>query len=282
MGRLSRTLFAVCFAALLCAHARPSRVPSAAPTKVAAEGQGQLPTLKPSNIVEAVRLRKSQPPRLSASGLARHANELLARAGFDYNFNVCELFPQGILTRGGSIRADGTSTPVTLEHRMTRADGRDVAFRFISDDRAEMCGECFTAVPALRVTKGELTVVADGTTHTLKRPAQFELGEAELVAADLKTVLRTWQLPYQTTPAGVSPDGKSIYLDFYEDYGIDELVLEISDDGRPRFRVRGEVKAAGGESITEHPKDPLNDYLSFMRFRAGGRTHVVRFSGPCT
>ena len=63
---------------------------------------------------------------------------------------------------------------------------------------------------------------------------------------------------------------------------LDELVLEISEDGRPGFRVKEEVGADSGEWIEDHPKDPRNDYLSFMRFRAGGRTHVVRFSGPCT
>lgn len=282
MGRLSRTLFAVCFAALLCAHARPTRVPSAAHAKVAAEEQGQIPTLKPSNIVEAVRLRKSQAPRLSASGLARYANELLARRGFDYDFNVCELVPTENLPQQRGLRPDGTWAQITLQHRMTRADGRDVTFKLVTDDRGGMCGECFTVVPALRVTKGEVTLVADGATYTLKRPASFELDEAYLVADDLKTVLRTWQLPYQTIPTGVSPDGRSLYLSFYEDAGLDELTLEITEDGRPRFRAAREVGAKGGESVEERPKDPSNDYLSFMRFRAGGRTHVVRFSGPCT
>lgn len=282
MGRLSRTLFAVCFAALLCADARPSRVFTAANAACVAEGQGQIPTLKPSNIVEAVRLRKSQAPRLSASGLARYANELLARRGLDYDFNVCELVSADNLPRQRGLRPDGTLAQVTLQHRMTRADGRDVTFRLVTDDGGGMCGECFTAVPALRVTKDEVTVVADGATYTVKRPASFELDEAYLVAGDLKTVLRTWQLPYQTIPSGVSSDGRSLYLSFYEDAGLDELMLEITEDGRPRFRAAREVGAKGGERVEEHPKDPSNDYLSFMRFRAGGRTHVVRFNGPCT
>jgi hypothetical protein len=34
--------------------------------------------------------------------------------------------------------------------------------------------------------------------------------------------------------------------------------------------------------LGEVPTDPNNTYLSFRRFRAGGRTHVIRFSGPCT
>lgn len=282
MGRLSRTLFAVCFAALLCAHARPSRAPSAATVAGAAEGQGHLPTLKSSNVLEEVRRRKAASPALSAPALARYANELLARRGFDYDFNVCELFPPGALPQGGGIRPGGTWTPVTLEHRMTRADGREVAFKLVTDDRGGMCGECFVTLAALRVTKGEVTVVADGTTYALKRPASFVLDEAYLVADDLKTVLRTWQLPYQTIPSGVSPDGRSLYLSFYEDAGLDELVLEISEDGRPRFRAAREAGAKRGEWVEGHPKDSSNESLSFMRFRAGGRTHVVRFSGPCT
>ncbi len=282
MGRLSRTLFAVCFAALLCAHARPSRAPSAARATVAAEEQGQIPTLKPSNIVDAVRLRKSQSPRLSASGLARHANELLARRGFDYSFDACDFFPPPSLTRGGGLRPDGTFARITLEHRMTRADDREMTFRFVAIDAAAICSECYLTLPALRVTKTEMTLVGDGATYTLKRPAEFVLDEAYLVAEDLKTVLRTWQLPYGTIPTGVSPDGRSLYLSFYEDAGLDELTLEITEDGRPRFRAAREVGAKGGEWVEEHPKDPSNDYLSFMRFRAGRRTHVIRFNGPCT
>lgn len=281
MGRLSRTLFAACVAAFLCAHARPSRAPSAARAAVAAEGQSQLPTLKPSNVLDAVRLRKSQAPRLSASGLARYGNELLARRGFDYDFDACELpTPDGLKERG--LRPDGTWTQVTLEHRMTRTDGRDVTFKLVGDDRGGMCAECFHTVPALRVTKGEMMVVADGVTYTLKRPASFKLAEADLVADDLKTVLRTWQLPYQTIPAGVSPDGRTLYLSFYEDAGLDELVLEIKEDGRPLFRAAREAGAKGGEWATGPPRESLDDYLSVMRFRAGGRTHLVRFSDPCT
>jgi hypothetical protein len=282
LGRLSRTLFAVCVAALLCAHARPSRVHTAARAEAAAEGQTQLPTLKPSHVLEEVRRRKAARPALSASGLARYANELLARRGFDYDFNACELFPPGTLAQGGNTRPDGTPARATLEQRMTRADGVAMTFRFAVSDSEAMCSECFLTLPALRVTKGEMTLVGDGATYTLKRPDAFALDEAYLVAEDLKTVLRTWQLPYQTIPAGVSHDGRSLYLSFYEDAGLDELVLEIKEDGRPRFRAAREAGAKGGEWVTEHPKDPSDDYLSFMRFRAGGRTHVVRFSGPCT
>ena len=277
MNRLKTALVAVCVAAALYAPARTPRGATAAAASNVADDQNQLPTLKPSNVLDEVRRRKSVEPRLSASALARYANALLARKGFDYDFNVCEILPP----TAARVRG-GTEATLALDYPMTRLDGRGVIFHLVTDDQGGMCGECFLPVPALRVTAGEMTVVADGVTYTLKRPAAFALDEAQLVGSDLKTVLRTWQIPFQTIPVGVSPDGRSLYLDFYEDTGLDELVLEVSDEGRPRFRVRREVVSAEGESVEEHPTDPLNAYLSFLRFRSGGRTHVVRFSGPCT
>ena len=277
MSRLSRTLFAVCVAAVLCAPARPLHVASGAFARVAPDGQGQFPTLEPSHILEAVRRRKSLDPRLSAGGLARYANELLARRGFDYDFDACEIFPPPLAA--ASLAPEAT---FTFDRRLIRLDGRGVTFKLVTDNFGAPCAECFLHVPALRVTKGEMELVAGGVTYALKRPDSFKLDEAHLVGADLKTVLRTWQMPYQTIPAGVSPDGRSLYVDFYEDAGLGELVLELKEDGRLRFRVRKEVGAGGGEWVTEHPKDPSDDYLGFQRFRSGGRTHVIRFSGPCT
>jgi hypothetical protein len=116
---MRRALFAVCVAWALCAHARPAQDSAAA--------QGRRPTLRPSNILDEVKRYKARRPGLRAGALARHANALLARRGFD--------------------------------------------------------------------------------------------------------------------EAGVGDDG---------------------------------------EWIEDHPKDPKNDYLSFKRFRNDGRTHVIRFTGPCT
>jgi hypothetical protein len=47
-------------------------------------------------------------------------------------------------------------------------------------------------------------------------------------------------------------------------------------------KMRRTPSGDGGEVVDDHPKDPLDYYLRYKRFRAGGRTHVVRFGGPCT
>lgn len=278
---MSRALFAVCVAWAVCVHARPahdSKVTAAA-THTAAR-QSRRPTLRPSNVVEALKQYKARRPALKAAALARYGNALLARKGFDYSFDVCEIFPGEMRDGGGGT---ATGAPHTFRRRLTRLDGRGVTFDLVADDLGAPCGECFLSVPARRVTKDEMHLVAGGAVYGLKRPASFVLDEAHLVGPDLKTVLRTWQLPYQTIPEGVSPDGRLLYIGFYDDDHLGELVLEISEDGRTRFRTaEGAGVGKGGEWVEAHPKDPRNDYLSFLRFRAGGRTHVVRFSGPCT
>lgn len=264
---MRRALLAVCVALTLC------------PNEAAAQGR-RRPTVRPSNLLEELRRYKSRHPGVKAEALARYANALVARRGFDYNFDACEIFPRELRDGSGG---PATGALHTFRRRLTRLDGRGLDFDLVADDFGSPCAECFLTLPARRVTKTEMHVVAaGGRAYGLKRPAVFMLDEASLVGPDLKTVLRTWQLPYQTIPSGVSPDGRRLYVGFYDDANLDELVLEISDDGRPNFRVKEEVAAGRGEWVVDHPKDPGDAYLSFVRFHSGGRAHVVRFSGPCT
>ncbi|MBV9926547.1 MAG: hypothetical protein JOZ96_16120 [Acidobacteria bacterium] len=258
-------LFAVCVALALCPHG--------------ASAQERRPTIRPSNVLDRVKSYKARHPRLPPAALARYANALLARRGFDYDFDVCAIF---LTPEMAAASRPGTLGTLKFFYRMVTLDDRGLMFKVFTDDRGGPCAECFLKVPSLRVTKTELRVVADGRVYELKRPKSFKLDEAQLVGPDLKTVLRTWQLPYQTIPVGVSPDGRRLYVDFYDDANLGGLVLEVSEDGRPSFRVKREVEADGGEWVEDHPKDASDADLSFKRFRAGRRTHVVRFSGPCT
>ncbi|HEX6622427.1 MAG TPA: hypothetical protein VF064_01850 [Pyrinomonadaceae bacterium] len=239
-----------------------------------------VPRLRPSNILDDLRKRAEGQPRPAPRELAAHANDLLARKGFDYRFDACEMFASA-----KPVERDETEQPATVvyPYRLTREDGGGpILFHLVGEADGSMCGECYFPLPALRVTKREMFVVADGVRYRLRRPTGFMLDEAHLVDSTLRRVLRTWQMPFQTIPAGISPDGKLLYLSFYDDTGLGDLVLEVSEGGTPRFAVRKDVIEGEGEWIEDHPKDPKNAYLSFMRFRSGGRSHVVRFSGPCT
>jgi hypothetical protein len=128
-----------------------------------------------------------------------------------------------------------------------------------------------------------MIVRAEGGVYRLRRPKEFLLDEAVLVDRTLRRVLRAWQMPFQTIPSGVSADGSKLYVEFNEYKGPHELLLELSEDGTLKFRARSEVGLRGrGEDILDFPKDPNNAYLSYMRFKVGGKTYIVKFNGPCT
>ena len=126
-----------------------------------------------------------------------------------------------------------------------------------------------------------MVVVAEGRRYRLERPPGFLLSEASLVDDSLKRVLRTWQLPYQTTPLGLSPDRTKLYVPLpnFDDEGWDDkLAVEISDAG-VRFVTRAGLSLPKHEQVTDAPE---REGVSLVRYGAGRQSYVLRFTDPCT
>ncbi|MCL1467043.1 hypothetical protein [Argonema galeatum] len=244
---------------------------------VATAEQNQAPIIRPSNILDVVSNKIKNQLNISPRELAAYANKLLAEKGFDYEFDVCEIIG---LERLRQITLPST---ITYSHAMTQLVGGNITLRFISrNPGAGACGECLSQIPILQVTQQEMVVMSEGKRYQLKRPADFGLDEAALVDETMKKVLRTWQLPYQTVPEGISADGTKLYLAIYEEQ-LDALVLELSEDGKVQFKARSDVNLQGeGERIENHPKEPGNDYLMFMGVNVGGKKYILKYSAPCT
>jgi hypothetical protein len=157
----------------------------------------------------------------------------------------------------------------------------EVEFTVSNPNRGEaLCSECDALIPAVQVTKQEILFVADEKQYRIQRPATYVLNEVELVDASMKTVLRTWELPFQAAPIGISADGTKLYVNFYEQQiPMDDLVLELSADGRTAVRVRAD---AGLRDEGTRIDSPPGTDRSFMRFHAGNKTYIVRFVPPCT
>ena len=239
--------------------------------------QNQAPIIRPSNILDAASNKVKNQPNISARELAAYANKLLAEKGFDYEFDVCEIIG---LAR---LRRIALPSTITYSYAMTQVVGGKITLTFTSrNPGAGACGECFSQIPILQITQQEMVVVSEGKRYRLRRPADFGLDEAALVDETMKKVLRTWQLPYQTVPEGISADGTKIYLALYPEQ-LNSIVLELSEDGKAQFKARSDVNLqGGGENIENHPKEPGNDYLMFMRFNVGGKKYIIKYSAPCT
>jgi hypothetical protein len=228
-------------------------------------------TITPSNVRLDVAERKQRQPKLTASQLAQYANELVKERGFDYYFDVCNAVPQRYRTKAVAWQ---------VPNEMSLSNGRKLSTEFtVLNPGESLCSECWAAVPALQVTKDEILFVSEGKHYRVRRSADFLLGEAALLNASMKKVVRTWQLPFQSVPAGISADGTKLYLDFNTEFGLEDLVVEFSADGRLAWRARAEICLRDdGEWI----KSPAGSKLSFRRYRAGNKKYIVRFVPPCT
>lgn len=221
--------------------------------------------------MKMLRDRLKQQPRTSEQELADYANSLLAQNGFDYNFDVCEFLK--LISQKNS-----TQTSSQYQFQMTQVDGRKVTLQIggvaVYDG---MCGECFFALPSLSVTKKEIILLVKGKQYSLKRPRLFGLDEVSLVDSTMKRVLRTWEVPQQSIPLGISEDGTRLYIATE----LDQLALEIAPSGIS-FTPLARVQIKNGEDLKRTPKDPANAYLAFTRFRSGKKSFILRYSAPCT
>jgi hypothetical protein len=248
-------------------------------TSFGAVKQDHIPAIRPSNILGVVNTKMKKQPKIVPKELAAYANKLLEEKGFDYHFDVC-----GVLETRKRTRGISSTLGRIQSYTMTQTNGKKIRFKLAVEGSEEaLCGECWSQIPSLQVTRKQMLVVSGNRRYRLKRPAAFVLDEAALVDGTMTNVLRTWQLPYQSVPVGISPDGTKLYMEFYVEHELDALFLELSEDGRVRFKARNEVDLRSkGEWIEVFPKDPTNAYLSYMRFHTAGNSHIIKFTAPCT
>ena len=253
--------------------ARPRALSRAAPVRV-----------KPADIFDAMYFRERADSSITPDALAAYGNSLVARRGLDFGVDACAVME----ANPNAPRAPEVSQSArAFDYVMRRVGGGPVRFRLITelfDEQPDRnCGECYFAVPALRVTRTEMLVVAGGRRYRLRRPDPFLIGEATLLDGSLKRVLRAWQLPYQSEVLGLSADRTRLYIPlppFDDEQWDDRLALELSDAG-VRFVARKRLRLAKGEPLTSPPEIAEAD-ASYIRFASGAQSYVIRITAPCT
>ena len=244
----------------------------------------KLPRLVAASVFDKMYFKERAESDISPAALAAYGNALVARSGLDFMFDACGVWK----ANPNAPRAPAVSEWARVfTYTLRRAGGADEKFQlvgdvFLNDLTGGMCGECLFEVPALRVSKTEMHVVAEGGRRfLLERPAGFLLQEAGLVDEPSEKVRRTWQLPYQTTPLGLSPDRTKLYVplpNFDDVEWDDKLAVEISGAG-----VR--LVARAGLSLPKYERTadaPGREGVSLIRYGAGRQSYVLRLTDPCT
>jgi hypothetical protein len=234
-------------------------------------------------------------PGASAERITAYANSTLQKYGYIYKFHSCDFLDSKKLEPLNPGHDPAVNSIYSMPFDLARGGSR--AFKIHVTDIGP-CSYCYALIPTLSFSAQNILAVLDGKKYSLKRPAEFQLEEMELVDETMKRVIRKWEVPDETFPTGVSADGRTLYLpvEFTEsdhDAGIwlpwkngkksyPSSVLAISPTGI-RFEVAAKALAGREDpDILDFPEDPNNAYLAYWRFRVKGKTFIIRFSGPCT
>ncbi len=218
---------------------------------------------------------------VTAEEAANYANTLLAKDGFDYEFDACPIVKAN--RRPASLSNDRQKK--IYNYSLTKLNGGKVKIQLVADPNEALCGECSFWIPLLRVTKRELLLASEGRQYLVKRPEGFLLKKINLVNPGMTRVLRTWEVPLDTDPVGVSEDGSRIYLELLNNYEpealVNKVVLEVSQSA-VRFLARRQIPSQKSELIQNHPTNPRDAYLTFKSFRVGNKSYIIRYDAPCT
>jgi hypothetical protein len=212
--------------------------------------------IKSSTIISDINQKKKQTPKMTAQALADYANEVLATKGFNYSFEMSELFFQK--TTRKEFPENQKEQIINFPFEFTLINNNKKQFELTAKHNLQ--NQCYDesspAFPVTQVTEKQATIIHDGKPVIVKIPKEF--GGNSVYLMDSKTkkkVVQKWLFPYNygisaDSLVGFSADGKKIYVTVGDGYNYDydsqdeikELALEISADGKLRFVPTASVK----------------------------------------
>ena len=266
--------------------AQPSPAPSPSPT-IDPSSITSLPDHLPADLpVGPIRLTPStidadlikfreEHPGASGKEIADYGNSLLPSKGYNYDIDVNALNERNKKT-ARKISEHFQAYPYT----MPLTSGKKETFMiFAPTFDSCCCGYFYADFPVTNITETSITFISDGKTYTVKRPNDLRVSEVYALVdmKDPRKEIRKWQVPYETYPSGISEDGTKLYVEG----PVEDVLLEIASDGGFKLVPKTEMISGKGEHHP-YPENPKNDYESYIKFQAGTKTHLIKFSGPCT
>ncbi|MBI4749693.1 MAG: hypothetical protein HY774_14490 [Acidobacteria bacterium] len=242
-------------------------------------GTLQITKLKvaPRSTMDLVQAKATGKNKLNPADLVEYANTLIQTEGFTYEFDGWRMVENQ--NKKSSVTSIKGSSKKLVTYQATQKSGAPIKLemKFDPDPTTSLCDEQFFPISCSNVTKQEIHLLHQGQTYTIKRNQDFFFEEVALLDPTLKKVQRTWVMPFQAVPVGISPDQTKVYLECE----VDNLLLELSESGIA-FRLKSSVKLTPGQGLENPPTDAENEFLSFLKFKHGKQVSILRFSGPCT
>lgn len=257
--------------------ATPKPLPTAKPKLIQSN---KSPIVVPSTIIDDLK-NKLKEDNISNENLVEYANDLLKKKGYNFIFSWEPKGKENLKTLNA---VDGKNL-FPFGYTFKNLKNKNSKIYFANTDFEHPCFSTIE-IPITKVSDKIMTVILDDKPTELTRTKDFYLEEFVLVDKSLKKKIRKWFVSIDSNPLGISKDGRKIYMEYnfaqneYEQtLQIENLVIEISEDGVLQFVSRDDSKILKGEELKGFPKTGEKSYKLFTN---GDKEYIVKFSYPCT
>lgn len=246
---------------------------------------GQKVTIKPfavtsSTLLEDLRTLKASNPKLPTAEFVKNANALLQKRGLNFSF----AFDVGVCQKIEELRKKQPTpnAPLTLNAKLNSFEGDATNITLPPVRFGKDAGRCFSLLPLLEIAQNDFVTFIEDRTVKFYKPQNFTFNEVALIDnKTLKTTVRSWKVPFCTTPLSISEDGKMLYLNLPASE-LDDIILIAYDEGTFQFYPKKDIDLTEKTVPLGNLAKTLNlPNASFIGFGAGEKQRVLKFSTVC-
>lgn len=234
-----------------------------------------------SNLINELKAIKISSPKISDADFSKQANLLLEKQGINFVFAFDGATCQKI--EAAKTKLKDPNAPLNLKTTLKSPLGESASLLLPEPifDTSE-CVPCRVSLPVFEATTQDFVTSVEGKNIKFYLPSNFKINEVSLVDnKDLKTVKKSWKIPFRTTPLSISDSGNIIYLGFAEPE-LKDLTLLIYSEGVFQFAPKSEIDLDKKSALVkDFPKDAGNPNLSFIKFTMGEIVQILKFSTAC-
>lgn len=238
-------------------------------------------SLHASTTLEDIKNLKAANPKITVDELVKSSNALLQKQGLNFSFALDADLCQKVLELGKKQK--NPNSPVTLNAKLNSFEGEATGvvlppIKFGKD----ASGKCSSLLSLLEITPTDFVTFIENRTVKFYKPQNFNFNQVNLVEnKTYRTNIRTWRVPFCTTPLSVSADGKLLFLSLPGE-NLSEMVLILYDDGTMQFYPKKDIDSSEkGVNLDNLPKTLNLPDSSFIGFGSGEKQRVLKYSNVC-
>lgn len=245
-------------------------------------------TVLPSNLLWELAKQKQANNNISDERLAEIGTNLISKIGFDYDIDLSSLIEKVPKYTRKNIENSSGLNFASFAHQLKISNGKRLSFEFFAPTEPDCCcGFHYSKLPVSRIDEKSFSLIVNGKLFDIERTKELSVSEEYVLFKDenLKKPVRKWQVPFETSPYGISLDGTKLYIDLE----FSNLLLEISEIGELKIvTTNNDGIISDGEDLIKRETPKVGEIIyksgenGLMNFKSKDKNYIVEFPYVCT